>query len=926
MLALLGEHLSNAEISTRLFISVRTVESHVSSLLRKLQAADRRALAQRAASAAETARTGGSSVPRPALVLPRPLTPFVGRGRECAELAELVTTHRQVIAVGPGGVGKTRLALAVAARVAGEFADGVWFVDLIPVIEPGMVGAAVAGALGVGEQPGSGLAESVAAALADRRALLVLDNCEQVRDGVAPFLERLLGACPQLTVLATSRARLMVPYERVYPVPPFSLSGGGESDAVALFASRAAAVGWVPDPAQRERVAEVCERLDGMALAIELAAARLPALGLDGITAALSDPLRMLAGGSRADGRHRSVRAALDWSHTLLEPADQALLRRVSVFVAPFTVTAAAEVAGAKAGVVADGLARLAEQSLLAVATSVDGTTYRAPETIRRYGTERLTAAGELAGAHLRHLRWCLAGAADLAASEAGTDWRARFDAVADDLRAALAWAAEQPESRADACRLAQDLALLTFTRQLMGESQRRYEQAAGLADDPAAAAAMLRYAASVAGCRMRGDDMHRLRLEAAEAARRSGDVGGAARDLATAASDAYRFASKFVRALTRQEATAFIAEARELAGDDPAAGSAVALAEAGRMLTDAFAAQHPVHDAVTETIACAQHAVELARRTGDRLAESAALDTLAGAQSWAGDAFAATATARRRVALLESVPVTPAGTLELIEALGEAAEASLGTGDLPGARRWARELADHPLLAEVGHRATAGLLVADALAGDAAKVLAVGERFLEAWQRAGRPARSILGPAAAGVAMIHGLRGDQEGRHAWGAVLRQLGGSPWETYGYGAVFDALVSLHDGRAQEALERVTPGPDEVWRWVTWTWLHWYVALRAEAAVLAANADARDRLAEARAAVAGNPIADALVDRAEAMLDDDQERLLATTAAFDAAGCRYQSARTLVLAGGNHAIQGAAAIADLGLAPMAPVRRA
>jgi hypothetical protein len=339
-------------------------------------------------------------------------------------------------------------------------------------------------------------------------------------------------------------------------------------------------------------------------------------------------------------------------------------------------------------------------------------------------------------------------------------------------------------------------------------------------------------------------------------------------------------------------------------------------------MLTDAFAAQHPFDDAASETISCAERAVELAQRTGDPLAESAALDTLAGAQSWAGDAFAAAATAQRRMALLESASDTPAGTHELIEALGEATDASLGTGDLPGALRWARRLADHPLLAEVGHRATGGLLVADALVGDVEEVLAVSDRFLEAWQRAGSPTRSILGPAMAGVAMIHGLRGDQEARLEWGAVLRQLGSSPWETYGYGAVFDALVMLHHGQTQQALKRMTPGPDEVWRWVTWIWLHWYVALRAEAAVLAGSPDARDRLAEARAIVAGNPVAGALVERAGALLDNDQERLLATAAAFDAAGCRYQSARTMVLSGGDHATRGEAAIADLGLAPMVP----
>ncbi|GFJ95405.1 LuxR C-terminal-related transcriptional regulator [Phytohabitans rumicis] len=253
VLSLVGEHLSNAEVGARLYISVRTVETHVSSLLRKLGAPDRRALAQVATEWSRVARGG-----KAASALPSPVTSFVGRAQERGALAEAVTAHRQVSAVGPGGVGKTRLALAVAAAAAGDFADGVWFVDLVPITDPAMVGAAVAAAIGIGEQQNRTMDESVIAALADRHALLVLDNCEHVRDGVAPFLERLLAGCPRLTVLATSRARLMVPFERVYPIPPLSLTGDGDSDAAALFLERAAAVGWPLAPEQHQQAAEIC--------------------------------------------------------------------------------------------------------------------------------------------------------------------------------------------------------------------------------------------------------------------------------------------------------------------------------------------------------------------------------------------------------------------------------------------------------------------------------------------------------------------------------------------------------------------------------------------------------------------------------------------------------------------------------------------
>ncbi|MGW1786254.1 ATPase, partial [Streptomyces sp. NPDC002143] len=402
----------------------------------------------------------------------------------------------------------------------------------------------------------------------------------------------------------------------------------------------------------------------------------------------------------------------------------------------------------------------------------------------------------------------------------------------------------------------------------------------------------------------------------------------GAGRDLAAAATVAYRFSSEFKLIPTAAEATAVLTAARALSGGDeddgegdgggdPAAEAAVALAEAA-VIADAFGAvQGAADNTAHETVEYAERAVALARRAGDPVAESAALDALSGARTWAGDSFGAAAAARRRIDLLASAPRTPASTHERMDALAMAAGTALGVGRLRQARRWGRELADQPLFAEVGHHATSWLLVADAFAGHGDEVRAGSGRFLDAWTRSGRQRSFSLGPAAASVAMIHGLRGDHDARAAWLDVVDQAGTASEHRHGYGAVFDAMVLLHHGDPDAALERVAPEPDQVWKWVSWIWLHWYVALRAEASVLAGHPDARDRVDAARSLVAGNPVATAQLDRAQALSDDDPAGQLAAAAAFEAAGCPYQSARTLLLAGDDHTAAGTKALAALGL---------
>jgi predicted ATPase/class 3 adenylate cyclase/DNA-binding CsgD family transcriptional regulator len=435
---------------------------------------------------AERAAGGGGVHGFPAV-----LTSFVGRAGPVREVAGLLGECRLVTVTGPGGVGKTRLAGAVAQQVAGRFADGVWLVELAPAGDPVLVPAVVAAALGVRGQPGVPAAEALAGVLARLQLLLVLDNCEHVIQGAAELCGGLLAAADDLRILATSREPLAVAGEARYRLGPLSVPGPGEraegAEAVALFADRArrADPRFAVDEQTGPAVARLVARLDGMPLAIELAAARVEALGAAQLLDRLSDRFELLAGGDRlAAGRHRSLAATAQWSYQLLAEAEQQVFRHLSVFPAPFTLEAAEAVAGREA---VPAVLRLVDCSLLVPPRAgPDGRPrYGMLETLRGYGAGLLAEAGEdagaaaaLAGYAARVAEQAAAGLVTGAGEVAAARWLDAEDATMGQV---LAWAlAHDP---AVALRLAVALGWWWFLRGRLSGQYLLLGQAAGGAE-----------------------------------------------------------------------------------------------------------------------------------------------------------------------------------------------------------------------------------------------------------------------------------------------------------------------------------------------------------------------------------------------------------------------------------------------------------
>jgi predicted ATPase/DNA-binding CsgD family transcriptional regulator len=439
--------------------------------------------------------TGSSESGRRPNNLPLQLSSFVGREREMAQVKELLAGNRLLTLTGPGGSGKTRLALAVAREVAETFEDGAWLVELAPLSDPELVPQAVASVLGVRETPGIALVDSLRAHLEPRRILLMLDNCEHLVDACASLAEILLRHCPNLRVLATSRETLGVVGETLLVVPPLSLpdprrlpavDGLPDYEAARLFVDRAGAVR--PDFTLTEgnaaAVARVCYRLDGIPLAIELAAARARALSVEQISDRLEDSFRLLTGSGRStQAHHGTLRATMEWSHDLLGQEERILLRRLSTFAGGWTLGAVEAVCasdGLEGGTILDPLASLVDKSLVLVVEHEGEARYRLLETLRQYAAEKLEEAGEDTAVGRRHAEFFL-GLAETAAPELKgheqARWLGRLETEHGNLRAAMRWLLWNGEAE-EAVRLAWALRLFWYVRGHQSEGYRYTTQA----------------------------------------------------------------------------------------------------------------------------------------------------------------------------------------------------------------------------------------------------------------------------------------------------------------------------------------------------------------------------------------------------------------------------------------------------------------
>ncbi len=567
------------------------------------------------------------------------LTPFIGRVRELAELRALVPGTRALTLCGAGGIGKTRLATRLLRELAPGYADGAWMVELADLRQPDLVASRIAAVIGVSEEPGRPVLATLADALRSRRLLLGLDTCEHLIDACAQVCQRLLAASPGLRVIATSREPLRVAAETAWPVPPLSLpaaaSDQASSDAVSLFSDRAAAArpGFAVTSANARAVNEICRSLDGLPLAIELAAAWVRALTVEQIASRLANRFRLLSSADRnAPPRHRTLRAAIDWSYDLLEPSEKILLRRLSVF-AGWPLEMAEEVCGygdgVTAGEVFDRLTALTDKSLVITDTeSGSKIRYRMLDTVREYAAATLAEARESEELEDRFRDYALRNAEELALigmAQVPATWAVRVETIH---------------------RFDWDRANL---RQVLGRALARGDRDAGLRLCASMRPVWIIEGSSAEGARWTDDFLALGTDGLPDRVLGPALVTRAQLAMATDPDAARGYAAGGLR-LCQDPWLAFWA------------GSALNLL--------AEVAQH--HGQLDHAESSANEAIEVARRAGDRWNEGYAFGTLATAAAFRGDFEAARERAETALAIMRA-----------IDQLWGAARALLGLGDL---------------------------------------------------------------------------------------------------------------------------------------------------------------------------------------------------------------------------------------------------